>query len=172
MAAIKRRSNALLFALHNKPGVIGQYATRTDDDAAYQFEYESGWIDITDTQGFIIIPKRIEALLLLGQNTTVNIKWAFDFSSIFKSKQVTFDQVAAFAEWGDLSGEWGNASGIGGPGFGGPGSEWGGGASLHEAKVAATGTGEYIKLGLSATIDIGTVAIQQMDINAKIGRLK
>lgn len=156
-ALCRRRDNSLLMAQREVAGELGLYSGYLDDGASYEFTYESGWIDITGTQGFLILPKRIEGIYLIGQDITVNMKWAFDFSSIFRSESVTFTGVANFSEWGES--EWGEA-------------EWGGGSALKEARIAGGGSGEFIKLGVQATINGGEIAIQQLDVFAKIGRLK
>lgn len=156
-AVVKRRDNDLFIALTDVPGELGLYTGFTDNAGTYPFTYESGWIDITGTQGFLVIPKRIDGIFFLGQDGTVSIKWAFDFSSSFFIRPVTFTGVANFAEWGEA--KWGT-------------DEWGGGAALKETKVAGQGTGEFIKLGAQATIAGGVVAVQQLDLFVKIGRLK
>lgn len=154
---VRRRNNDLLITDYDVPGQVGLYDLHQDNGSSFTFEYESGWIDITGTQGYTILPKRIEGIFLLGIDTTLNIKWAFDFDSTFRSESVTFTGVSSFAEYGES--EWGVA-------------EWGGGSALREARIAGGGSGEYIKLGVSSTIDGGELAIQELDIFAKVGRLK
>lgn len=156
-AMCRRRNNDLIMAQTDTPGQAGKYNTYQDDGSSYEFIYESGWIDITQGQGYLIIPKRIEGLFLIGLDTTINIKWTFDFSSIFRSSPVTFEGVSNFAEWGES--EFGIA-------------EWGGGAALKSAKISGGGSGEYVKLGVQSTVNGGLIAVQQLDIFAKIGRLK
>lgn len=156
-ALCKRRNNDLLFAQTDTPGQVGKYAGYQDNGATYEFVYESGWIDITGTQGYLVLPKRIDGIFLIGQDSIVAIKWAFDFSTIFRQKTVTYEGVANFSEWGNS--EFAIA-------------EWGGGASLKQARISASGTGEYVKLGTQTTINGGVMAIQQLDVFAKIGRLK
>lgn len=154
-AVTKRRNNDLLIALTDIPGELGLYQGYQDNDTGYIFTYESGWIDITGTQGYMIIPKRIDAVYLLGSDNSVSIKWAFDFAANFTTRTTTFEGIGSFAEWGVS--EWGEA-------------EWGGGTALKKARVAGSGTGEYIKIGTTATINGGLVAVQQLNIFAKIGR--
>jgi len=155
-AVCKRRNNDVFMALTDVPAEVGKYTGYQDNDGSYQFTYESGWLDLTQ-QGYLILPKRIDGTFYLGSDNTVSLKWAFDFDTQFKSRGVQFIGVGSFSEWGD--GEWGIA-------------EWGGGTALKEAKVAASGTGEFIKLGTNVTINGGAFSIQQIDLFAKIGRLK
>jgi hypothetical protein len=87
----------------------------------------------------------------------VFFKWAFDFDTVFYTKQITFTTTGGTGEFG-LS-----EFGIG---------EFGGGIDLINKRVAGRGTGEYIKVGAEVDIDGGTFAIQQIDLLAKVGRLR
>lgn len=153
---ITRVNDTWLSALQTKTGELGAYATQQDDGESYRMIYESGWIDITQ-QGYQLILKRINGLFFFDLTTTVLMKWAFDFSTIFYQKQLQWETTGGNAVWG--SSEWGVA-------------EWGGGIDLSDKKVAGKGTGEYIKVGMEATINGGTFSIQQIDLLAKVGRLK
>jgi hypothetical protein len=155
-AMVKRRNNDLVIALTNVPGEVGLYAGNDDDGDSYLWEYESGWLDLTQ-QSYILLPKRVDGLFFLAQNTTVDIRWAFDFSDTFRSRQVIFTGIADFAEF-NLA-EFNIA-------------EFGGGTALRETRVSGAGSGEFIKLGVTATVSSGAVALQQLDLFAKIGRLK
>jgi hypothetical protein len=155
-AITKRRNNDLVIALTDVPGEVGLYTGFDDDGSSYVFEYESGWLDLTQ-QSYTLLPKRIDGLFFLGADNTVTVRWAFDFIDTFRSRQVVFSGIADTAEWGIF--EWG----IG---------EWGGGSALREARVPGAGSGEFIKLGVTASISGGELAVQQLDLFAKIGRLK
>jgi hypothetical protein len=47
---------------------------------------------------------------------------------------------------------------------------WGGGVNLRRGKVAGKGSGEYIKVGITAEVTGSTFAVQQLDVFAKVGR--
>ena len=138
-------------------GELGKFGGYDDNGSAYFFEYESGWIDITNGSGFLVIPKRIEGLLFTEATATVTFKWAFDFASSFRNQSINFVGAIGVSEYGE--GEWGEA-------------EFGGGAQLRQGKVAGRGTGEFIKLAVTTSIDGAPVSIQQLDIFAKLGRYK
>jgi hypothetical protein len=146
----------LLMALHSVTGELGNYTGGTDDGASYRMMYESGWLDLTQ-QGYLIILKRINGLFFFDLNTSVIIKWAFDFSTIFRQQTLTWTTTGGTGEWGS------SEFGIG---------EWGGGVDLTDKKVAGAGTGEFIKVGMEAIINGGQFSVQQIDLLAKIGRLK
>jgi hypothetical protein len=146
----------LYMALMEVRGELGNYLGNQDDGEDYRMIYESGWLDITRA-GYQIILKRINGIFFFDLTTTVFMKWAFDFSTVFRQKELTWSTSGGEASWG--SSEWGIA-------------EWGGGIDLSDKKVSAGGVGEYIKVGMEAVIDGGQFSVQQIDLLAKIGRLK
>jgi hypothetical protein len=147
------RAGALYMSLLEVPGEVGRYAGASDNGARYTFNYESGWLDLTQ-QGYLLFPKRITGLFFSDNTVSVDYRWAFNFSREFKAATKTFTGSSP-AEFGIA--EFGIA-------------EYGGGISLRTGNVNASGTGEYIKLGVSASI-LGTqLAIQQLDLFCKIGR--
>ncbi len=148
-----RANNDFLFALSGAAGEVFKYGGFTDNTVDITFDYKSGWIDLTQ-QGYLIIPKRINGVFFLGAETTVNLKWGFDFSTSERTAQVAFTGINTGAEFGVAEFNI---------------DEWGGGASLRSGRVAGGGTGEYVRLGVQATIG-GNFAIQQLDLFAKIGR--
>lgn len=153
-ALVTTLEGVLYMALFSAQGEVGTYAGALDDGESYHFTYESGWLDLTQ-QGYLIFPKRYEGLFFSDATITVNFKWAFDFQVDFHSQSKTFVIAAGGMEWG--VGEWG----IG---------EWGGGVNLRRGKIAASRSGEYIKLGIDCEINNTTLAIQQLDLFAKVGR--
>lgn len=146
----------LALCLTTKTGKVGHYTSNQDDTASYHMTYESGWIDVTQ-QNYVLILKRISGRFFFNLNTTIFLKWAWDFSTIFTTKQIDFTISGGTGLWG--SGEWGIA-------------EWGGGVDLQERNIPGAGTGQYIKIGAEAVIDGGQFAIQEIDLLAKVGRLK
>jgi hypothetical protein len=155
-ASVIRLDGTWLMARYDTVGEVGTYTSQQDDGSAYSFEYESGWMDLTQ-QGFLIMPKRVSGLFFLDSDTTVALKWAFDFESTFQSRQIVFSDIAAGAEWGE--GEFGIGL-------------YGGGLALRDGKAPASNTGEFIKLGVTTSINGGQFALQQIDLFAKIGRFK
>ena len=153
--ARKQETGTLYIALRAHEGHVGTYDSRLDGDNSFPFEYQSGWLDLTQ-QAYLLIPKRINALFYLDRSLIVNIKWAFDFSTTFQSQAFTFEATAP------------SQYGIAQYGLG----QYGAGVSLIEAKSQTTRTGEYIKLGISAVIDDTIMSLQQLELFAKIGRYK
>lgn len=152
-AAVVRRNGDFLSTLATTTGEVGRYTGNQDDTASYVFVYESGWFDLTN--GYLLYPKRYTGVVFSSGSIDLTFKWAFDFDPEWSSRTRTFVGSAGGGEWG--LGEWGDA-------------EFGGSSSLREGKVAAAGSGKYIKLALQATISDTTLAVQQLDLYSKIGR--
>lgn len=152
-ASAVRANGDWLFALSGAAGEVYRYGGSTDNSGTISFDYKSGWIDLTK-QGYLILPKRIDGVFFLGAATTVTVKWGFDFNTDERSAQVSFADINAGAEFGVAKFNV---------------DEWGGGSALRNGRIAGGGTGEYVRLGVSAAIG-GDFAIQQLDLFAKIGR--
>lgn len=153
---IPQSDGGLVFSYISAQGEIGQYTGGQDGTDAYRMIYETGWIDITK-QNYLLILKRIRGRFFFNLDMQIMLKWAWDFSSTFTIKPVLFDVGEGSGLWGE--GEWGIA-------------EWGGGVDLQEKGMPGSGTGRYIKIGAEALIAGGSFAIQEMDLLAKVGRLK
>jgi hypothetical protein len=121
--------------------------------------YSSGWMDLgQDAGAYIKILKTINGSMYSGvAGNTFRLVWGFDFDDLTHSYTVDMDDIGGGGEWG--IGEWGIM-------------EWGGGgAALQRFNIPASGSGQYIKLGIVVPIDERTFSIQQLNLYAKIGRL-
>ena len=145
-------NNRLLLGYAGGVGLYG--GGDTDNGTAFRLEYESPWLTISeDLANYLKIVKRLGTIMFVQSQTDVTLKWAFDFSTTFKTKSLTFVADSA-SEWGVA--EWGLG-------------EWSGIGTLRIKKIPAYGTGQYIKLAVSVEI-ASEVSIQQLEVFAKIGR--
>lgn len=153
-------SGALYMAKRGQTGYVGTYDGRVDVGGevpvTYDFEYQSGWIDLTQS-GYLIIPKRINAVFFVDRSLTVTLKWAFDFNNSFTTQDLTFSNLAVVAEYNEA--EYGEA-------------EYGASVALLNSTAQGSGTGEYIKLGMEATIEDTLLSLQQIELFSKIGRYR
>lgn len=145
----------MLMAIAGQTGKLGAYDGALDGATPYYFEYNSGWLDLTQA-GLLLLPKRYEGTFYADNSVTVNYKWAFDFENEWNTVSRTFVAEGGGGEWG--LGEWGL-------------SEFGGGLGLRTGRVPANGSGQYIKLGISLLINNSQFAMQKLTLFAKIGRL-
>ena len=136
-------------------GGVGLYGGNDDDGNSFRFCYQSPWLDLGEgLANRLKILKRIGAIVFARDATTLVFKWGVDFSGVFESLDVSLQ--------GDGGSEWGIAEwGIG---------EWSGGLSLRILRTPARDTGQYFRIGLEGDIT-GNLALQQLELFAKIGRL-
>lgn len=146
-----------LMARKADSGVVGSYTGGLDNASTYDFEYWSGWLDLTQKQSMTLIPKRLDILAAMDADTTVTFLWSFDFSGTAKSRDFAFSDFSTAGEWGTAK-------------FGV--DLYGGGRSLREGSVSMYGTGEYIRVGLKATINDSVFSMQQFSVFTKVGRLR
>ena len=138
-------------------GQIFQYSGYQDNLLTYRMVYQSGWLDLgQDASNYLKILKRISAVIFFQSGASILFKWAFDFSTTFNSFTRTTAFDASGGEWG--LGEWGLM-------------EWGGQTGLQTLRVPGLGTGQYIKVGVEVDVNSSVLAIQQLELYAKTGRL-
>jgi hypothetical protein len=152
---IRRNNNDILSANRLNQGELFKYDGFTDDTASYGLVYESGWGDL-GAPGIIKILKRFSGIFFADQEVTVGFKWAWNFEETFTTRTKTFPGAADDAVWGESL--WGTGL-------------WGGGVKLRDGKTVPSGTGEYIKWGITVTISGQQFSIQQLELFAKLGRL-
>lgn len=152
---IPRVNDDLLTSNMINTGELFKYSGFQDDGASIGFEYRSGWTDLGG-QGFLKMLKRMNIVFFTDGAMTVRFKWAWDFSDTFQTKAKTFVSGGIAGEWGIA--EWAIA-------------EYSGGVGLNDGKVQGSGNGEYIKFGISVTINGNQFSLQQLDLYARIGRL-
>lgn len=157
-ALLVRDDNTMLFGF---TGQFGAYSGYTDNGDTYRFVYRSGWMPLETPEGRSLadrlkILKKLSSVIHAGANMSLVFSWAFDFSGDQKKKAIKVASDGTEAEW-NVS-EWG----IG---------EWSGGTRLHTPHVGGTGTGQFIQVGLEASISSFELSIQNMTVKTKIGRM-
>jgi hypothetical protein len=143
-----------------KAGKLYTYDTGyTDAGSTYAFTYNSGWLTINEQlKDHFKFLKRLSCICTAANSTIVTLQWGFDFSDTLSSSQKTISNSGTGMEWG--TGEWGI-------------DEWGPPSSpLAAFELPATGSGQFIKVGLQMTVNGASFALQQLQLFAKVGRIK
>jgi hypothetical protein len=135
-------------------GVVGKYEGNDDNGAAYDFEVKTGWLDFGELNHRLKILKDIVVAVSISASSTLTWTWEFDFSGNTLTRQTSYANVSG-AEFGESEFNVG---------------EFGGGVSLVRRSLPAHGEGQFIRLGVSASINGFDVVLQQMSISPKIGR--
>lgn len=159
-------------------GLTGLYNGYQDNGTSYQYTYLTPYIaDIpSEDQGQFEnrrkIPKRLSTILFSTATNTVTYSWSFDFGASSTSAQLPISG-SEIPEWGTF--EYG-ANGVYNVNVGGltPGvdvSQWGGSLTIFALQTPMSGTGRWLQLGVSATINGSNLAIQQLDVYLKPGNM-
>lgn len=142
--------------LFGQNGVIGQYGGYNDNGATYQFVWNSPFLSFNqlELENRVKILKRLKSVLNYGGNTTVNFSWGFDFQGFQYNAQIQLMGVSS---------EYGIAQyNI---------NEYGGGAGTSTQFIPGFGSGRWLQLGISATINGFVLGLQQIDSFVKAGNM-
>jgi hypothetical protein len=137
---------------------VGTYSGYNDlgyEDTSYRFKFYSVVMtfDQPDKLKFL---KQIRTTFISNLATTATVYWGYGFSGIFKSQTISLTQ-GSISEFGIA--EFGE-------------DEFSGGTTFSNPRVKSTGSGSNITVGVEATIDGGSVSLQEINIQTLLGRLQ
>jgi hypothetical protein len=155
-----------------KLGFVAKYTGYNDSNysngsvisGTYNFKYRSNWQDFgfisPELQALYKMPKKIKTTVTEGQDYTLNYFWAFDYiNTEFRQAATAIlnTLVSVGSQWG--TSEWGIA-------------EWSGDAEAVDSVPAQlSGSGQNMQYGFDITINGSNIAIQQIELLIKIGRV-
>lgn len=146
-----RTDNTLL--LGTTAGYLGLYGGYTDNGAAYQFNYESGWIRVaSDSRRHSL--KALKAYLYAVGTNTVIFKWWVDFKVAFGHLNRIITGGAD--EWG--IDEWGAM-------------QWGLGQYFQDKRIPLSKEAEYCKIAIITSINGTAFAVQPLTLYTEPTRL-
>lgn len=141
---------------YNK-GAIYLYGGTQDAGGPYTVTYNSPWLNLgQNVETRVKMLKRISTIISFYGTSALTIQWAFDFSPTFYAYQTNLVGAAVISQWGVS--QWGIDA-------------WGGGVTAYNLAVPASGSGQYIKIGLVFTCNNSTVSFLQTQLYAKVGRI-
>jgi len=168
-----RDSQDLYGSLTGTAGEVMQYTGFSDDGETYSFDYESGWLDLGEENNlFLKFVKRLTSFVFVSANTTITSKVDYDFGAkeFTIQRQASGGRVAEYgtAEYGangvyDIN----DSSAVAGTDV----AEYSGSLSLRTVDAPGRGGGQYMRIGLRLDTNSGDVALQQINLYAKLGRL-
>lgn len=152
-----------MYIVNNAGGRLFKYSGYYDATdagaitATYDWRYTSGWLDLgAEAAEYLKILKSITGVIYVASaGNGIGVTWDFDFKGTPNTTSILFSPDT-LGEWG--IGEWGIL-------------EWSGGLALRKISIPTNGTGQYIQIGINATISGTQLALQQINLYAKIGRL-
>ena len=160
-------------ALSGTTGEVFTYNEYADDATSYDFAYQSGWLDFgPEVQQYLKMLKRYQAVMLVQNSSTVTFSWEYDFGANAYNAQATTEgaegteyNVGEFGTNGSRDPSDGDL--VAGTDV----SEYGGGLKLQVIPAPGSGTGQFIKVGISYDTANANFALQQLTLFAKIGRI-
>lgn len=149
-AAVSTNDRRLLIG---KASGVAIYDGYTDNSAQYIFSYYTPYIDF-GSPDIIKILKKIIVTVVGASNTTLDIRWAFDYTTKYFSTQVT-TKTAPVAEYGVA--EYGIA-------------EYAASIYIDQFSRPLNGNGNVVQIGIDAAINGYPLSLQKLDIYSVLGR--
>ena len=152
-------------------GEVVKYTSNADLGVAYDFSYQSGWLEFGELNQYLKFVKRLTTFLFIDAATTINFTLNYDFNTV--SQTVTKTTVRIAGSEFNVSEFSGGGAGIGyiDPALRLVETEFSGGVSLQTLTVPTTGGGQYIKVGCNLSTATSDFSLQQINLFAKIGRI-
>jgi hypothetical protein len=141
--------------------VVGKYNGSLDNAATYDIDIYSAWMELDpQLMNRLKILKELTVLAEVGgvevfTGPTITYKWEFDFNGTKESETATYDDSGS-AEYNIAEYNIG---------------EYGGGAAVIRKVIDTQGEGQFIRVGVEATINEYGYALQQMQLYPKLGRM-
>ena len=139
--------------LLGQPNGIAQYKNFTDGGSSYVFSYLSPYLDFGNP-AVTKIPKKINVTVIGAINTTLALKWAFDYENSFNNADVQTKE-GNIAEYGTA--EYNIA-------------EYSATVFIDKLSTQLSGNGTILQVGVNASIDSNPLSLQKIDIYSVLGR--
>jgi hypothetical protein len=134
---------------------IGTYDGYLDGTNSYRWQYYSPSLTF-DTPANLKFPKRIRPIIIGASGGTATVSWGFGYANTFNTEVVPIEGTGAVSEYNISEyniGEYSNT------------------LSVSDVPLNASGSGSEVKLGVGTTINGSPFSLQQINIQALIGRL-
>ena len=135
---------------------IAEYSGYQDSGNSYVMTYESHPLSFGSTSTLKFL-KKINLTTFNGGSATVSLKWAYDYTASYKKSVFVLpsNNVALYGEAEYNEGE-----------------EYSSSISLiNREKVSASGQGTTVSVGIETDVDGNSIAIQEFNIQALVGRI-
>ena len=136
---------------------ISEYTGYRDNDIKYRFKYYSPGLTFSDAARAKML-KKIKPTIVGSNNADVFLKWAYDFSPVYRTEKL--DLLA-----GGVVGEFGLSE------FNVNAQYTTGDLITSRRNVNATGFGTSISVGMEADINGAALSLQEINVMALLGKL-
>lgn len=141
--------------LIGKTSYIGKYTGNLDNSDTYRLQYYTNYFDFGSPTSVKIL-KKINMILVGGSGAAIIVKYGFDFSSGYLSRNLILGTVA-LAEY-DVA-EYNIA-------------EYSAGVVFDNKKIQASGSGNVLQIGIETNINNFELSLQKLDCYVKAGRTR
>jgi len=135
---------------------IAQYAGYDDNDGAYQISYFSHPLAFGDSSVLKFL-KKVNLTTFDGAESTVVLNWAYDYTNAYKKQAYTLPANNAgqynISEY-NTTAEYASSLNL-----------------VNRQKVNASGSGSVVSIGVESTVNGKSIAIQQLNVHALLGRV-
>lgn len=135
---------------------ISEYGTYLDGADTYQMRYFTNPLSFGDSTK-LKIPKEIDITVIGGQNTTAAVNWGYDYANAYTKQNITI-RNAKIAEFGIA--EYNDAD-----------AEYSASIIVSRERVKPTSSGTLVSMGLEVTINSVPFSVQEINIQALLGRM-
>ena len=135
---------------------IAQYAGYDDNDGGYQISYFSHPLAFGDSSVLKFL-KKVNLTTFDGAESTVVLNWAYDYTNAYKKQAYTLPANNAgqynISEY-NTTAEYASSLSL-----------------VNRQKVNASGSGSVVSIGVESTVNGKSIAIQQLNVHALLGRV-
>ena len=136
-------------------GYVGEYKTNLDNAATYRLQYYTNYFDLGSPTSLKIL-KKINMTFIGGNGANAVVKYGFDYSSQFNSRNIILGEVS-IAEYGIAEYNIG---------------QYTAGVVFDNKKIQASGSGNTLQLGLETVVNGFEISLQKLDCYVKVGRTR
>ena len=141
--------------LLGKTSYIGKYTGNLDNTASYRLQYYTNYFDFGAPTALKIL-KKISMILIGGTNANIAVKYGFDFSLGYSSRNLILGDVEV-SEYGTAEYNIG---------------EYTAGVVFDNKKIQASGSGNILQIGIETEINDFELSLQKLDCYVKTGRTR
>jgi hypothetical protein len=141
--------------LIGKTSYIGKYTGNLDNTASYRLQYYTNYFDFGAPTALKIL-KKISMILIGGTNANIAVKYGFDFSLGYSSRNLILGDVEV-SEYGTAEYNIG---------------EYTAGVVFDNKKIQASGSGNILQIGIETEINDFELSLQKLDCYVKTGRTR
>lgn len=141
--------------LLGKTSYIGKYTGNLDNTSTYRLQYYTNYFDFGSPTALKIL-KKISMILIGGTNANISVKYGFDFSPNYSSRNLILGDIVV-AEYGVAEYNIG---------------EYTAGVVFDNKKIQASGSGNILQIGIETEINNFELSLQKLDCYVKAGRTR